>query len=87
MIKEIYSEYLEMMIPKGFTIRKVIFTNDGREHLKIGKEEHFFWCEKDLVYYSDDIDGKYRMDIPLNGIKVLTDKKSCHARLLVKLDK
>lgn len=87
MTKMIYSEYLDEMIPSGFTIQKVRFTNNGSEPLKIGKEEHFFWDESDLVYYSDDIDGKCYMEIPKNGIKTLILKDYCHGRLLVKLDK
>ena len=75
------------MIPQGFTTRKVIISNDGTEPLILGKKEHFFWDEEDLVYYSDCIDGKYYMEIPHNAIKISVWTPYCHGRLLVKLDK
>ena len=87
MVKMIYSEYFGMMIPQGFTTIKVILTNDGSKPLILGKKEHFYWDEEDLVYYSDIIDGKYYMDIPHNAIKILVLTPNCHGRLLVKLDK
>lgn len=50
-IKMIYSEYEERMIPYGF-VRKY----SANDEVKVG-HEHFTWCEEDLVYYSDDVDG------------------------------
>lgn len=74
------------MIPTGFTIRKVFFDRKGNEPYKICKQEHYTWDENDLVYYSDDIDGKYYMEIPKNGEKRLSLKLGKTARVLVVLD-
>ena len=51
-IKRVYSEYLEEFIPAGF-VRKY----SASDYVIVGKE-HFTWNEDDLVYYSDDVDGK-----------------------------
>lgn len=51
-IKRVYSEYLEEFIPTGF-IRKY----SASDYVIVGTE-HFTWNEDDLVYYSDDVDGK-----------------------------
>ena len=84
--KMIYSDYLETMIPAGFTIRKVLFDKQGCESYKVCKPMHYSWNEKDLLYYSDDIDGEYYMEIPENGKKRLTLKIGKTARTLVILD-
>ena len=47
-MKKIYSEYLEEMIAKGFTLN--------------GK--HYTWNETDLVYYRDDVDDRYLEEMP-----------------------
>lgn len=51
-IKRVYSDYLEDFIPAGF-VRKY----SASDYCYIGKE-HYTWNEEDLVYYSDDEDGK-----------------------------
>ena len=85
--KMIYSDYLETMIPAGFTIRKVLFDRQGNEPYKLCKHsEHYTWDETDLLYYSDEIDGDYYMEIPKNGEKRLTLKLGKTARALVILD-
>ena len=82
----IYSDYLETMIPAGFTTQKVLFDRRGNEGYKICKPMHYSWNEEDLLYYSDDIDGEYYIEIPKNGEKRLTLKLGKTARVLVILD-
>ena len=85
--KMIYSDYLETMIPAGFTIRKVLFDKQCKEPYKICKHsEHYTWDETDLLYYSDEIDGEYYMEIPKNGVTWYTLKEGKTARALVILD-
>lgn len=84
----IYSEYLETMIPKGFTITKVYFNKQGNEKYYVStKEHHYTWHEEDLVYYSDIIDGRYYMEVPRNGSKTFSLKLGFSCRLKVVLDK
>ncbi len=86
-MKMIYSDYLETMIPAGFTTRKVLFDKQGNETYKICKHsEHYSWNEEDLLYYSDDIDSEAYDEIPENGFKSYTLKLGKHARMMVKLD-
>ena len=47
-----HSEYLEADIPTGFVLKY-----SASDYVIVGKE-HFTWNEEDLVYYSDDVDGK-----------------------------
>ena len=84
--KMIYSDYLGTMIPAGFTIRKVLFDRQGNEPYKICKQKHYTWDETDLLYYSDEIDDDYYMEIPKNGEKRLTLKLGKTARQMVILD-
>ena len=85
--KMIYSDYMETMIPAGFTIKKVLFDRQGNEPYKICKHsEHYTWDETDLLYYSDEIDGEYYMEIPSNGATWYTLKEDKTARALVILD-
>ena len=49
--KMVYSEYENRMIRTGF-VRKYSIGDEVR----IGTE-HFTWCEDDLMYWSDDVDG------------------------------
>ena len=84
--KMIYSDYLETMIPAGFTTQKVLFDRQGCEGYKVCKPMHYTWNEEDLLYYSDDIDGKAYDEIPKNGIKSYTLKLEKRARMMVKLD-
>ena len=85
--KMIYSDYMETMIPAGFTIRKVLFDRQGNEPYKLCKHsEHYTWDETDLLYYSDEIDGEYYMEIPKNGATWYTLKEGKTARALVILD-
>ena len=51
-MKQIYSDYLEKMIPSGFTV-------DGT---------HYTWDEDDLLYWSDETDEDYYMSIPNNAV-------------------
>ena len=80
----IYSEYLDCMIPSGFTTAKVYFSNNG---ITKCKSSHWSWCEEDCVYYSDTVDGAYYNEIPINGIKTLSLRLGQRCRLLVKIDK
>lgn len=48
MAKMIWSENQESMVVKGFVYR--------------GK--HYTWCEADELYYRDDVDDIYLMEIP-----------------------
>ena len=82
----IYSDYLETMIPAGFTTQKVLFDRRGNEGYKICKPMHYSWNEDASLYYSDDIDGEYYIEIPKNGEKRLTLKLGKTARVLVILD-
>ena len=82
----IYSDYLETMIPAGFTTQKVLFDRQGDEGYKVCKPMHYSWNEEDLLYYSDDIDGKAYDEIPENGFKSYTLKLGKRARMIVKLD-
>ena len=82
----IYSDDLETMIPAGFTTQKVLFDRQGGEGYKVCKPMHYSWNEEDLLYYSDDIDGKAYDEIPENGFKSYTLKLGKRARVLVKLD-
>ena len=85
--KMIYSDYLETMIPAGFTIRKVLFDRQGNKPYKLcNNSEHYTWNETDLLYYSDEIDGEYYMEIPENGTKTYTLKEGKTARQMVILD-
>ena len=51
-MKTIYSDYLEEMIPVGFTVDTI----------------HYTWSEEDLVYWSDEIDGDCYMEVPTRAI-------------------
>lgn len=51
-MKTIYSDYLEEMIPVGFTVDTV----------------HYTWNEEDLVYWSDETDDDYYMEVPKRAI-------------------
>lgn len=51
-MKTIYSDYLEEMIPVGFTVDTV----------------HYTWNEEDLLYCSDEIDGDYYIGVPIRAI-------------------
>ena len=83
----IYSDYLETMIPQGFTLTKVFIHREHWTPYKISKRsEHFTWNEEDLVYYSDIIDGKYYDEIPQNGIRAFSLLAGYDARYLVKID-
>ena len=82
----IYSDYLETMIPAGFTTQKVLFDRQGCEGYKVCKPMHYTWNEEDLLYYSDDIDDRAYDEIPKNGFKSYTSKLGKRARMMVKLD-
>ena len=84
--KMIYSDYLETMIPTGFTTQKILFDRQGNEGYKVCKPMHYSWNEEDLLYYSDDVDDKAYDEIPTNGIKSYTLKLGKRARIMVKLD-
>ena len=84
--KMIYSDYMETMIPAGFTIRKVLFDKQGKEPYKICKEKHYTWDETDLLYYYDETDDDTYMEIPSNGETWYTLKEGKTARVLVILD-
>lgn len=81
-----YSDYLESMIPSGFTVKKVLFDRDKKRGYIICRGEHYSWNEEDLCYYSDDTDEHMYMDIPTNGAKIYTLKEGKTARRLVILD-
>ena len=83
----IYSEYLECMIPSGFTIQKVHFDKQGKSKYLIGKSMHYTWNEENLVYCNDIVDDIFVFDIPKNGSKSLSLKLGCKCRILVKIDK
>ena len=71
-IDMIYSEYLEMMIPKGFTIKRCYIDITGTKPYYITGCNHYTWNEDDLVYYNDDVDEDFYYDIPCNGFKSLS---------------
>lgn len=50
-MKTIYSDYLEKKIPVGFTVDTV----------------HYSWCEEDLVYWNDETEEDYYMEVPTNA--------------------
>lgn len=52
MAKMIYSDYLEEMVVSGFTVG----------------ETHYSWNEIDLVYWSDETDDDYYMEVPKSAI-------------------
>lgn len=86
-MKTIYSDYMETMIPAGFTIRKVFFDIQGNEPYKVSKHsEHYTWDEVNLLYMSDEVDDEAYMAIPNNGVTWVTLKEGKRARALVVLD-
>ena len=52
MVKMIWSENQESMVVKGFTY----------------KGKHYTWCESDELYYRDDVDDSYFMEIPTRAM-------------------
>ena len=56
----IYSEYLGVMIIKGFYMKK-----------KNGEYRHYTWSDSDCLYWSDDEDCFCYYEIPSNAILTL----------------
>ena len=84
----IYSEYLGMMIPKGFTLKRVYIDITGTKHYWINGCKHYTWNEDDLVYYNDNVDDDFFYDIPCNGFKRLSLLSGYHKmRYLIIKDK
>lgn len=52
-MKMVWSEVNEAMVVKGFTF----------------KNKHYTWCESDEVYYRDDVDDTYMMEIPAGAVE------------------
>ena len=57
MAKMIYSDTVGGMIPKGFKRLK-----------KDGEYRHYTWNESDAVYWADDVDDRYYMEIPATNV-------------------
>lgn len=55
--KMVYSDSLDRMVISGFTMK-----------LKRGGYTHYTWSDEDCVYWNDDIDGRYREEVPDNAI-------------------
>lgn len=55
--KMIYSDTCGRMIPSGFKRLK-----------KDGEYRHYTWSEDDAVYWADDVDDRYFMEIPENNV-------------------
>ena len=53
----VYSDSLEKMIIKGFYLKTVS-----------GLYRHYTWNDKDCVYWADDVDDRYYLEIPKNAI-------------------
>ena len=56
----IYSDSLGGMIIKGFYMKKIN-----------GEYRHYTWNDEDCVYWADDVDDRYYMEIPKNAIFTL----------------
>ena len=80
----IYSDSLCEMVVAGFTRQKVYFGNDG---IKKCRPIHYTWNDEDCVYYSDDTDEDFYMEVPQNGIKTYSLKIGHTARVLIRVDK
>ena len=72
---------------KGFTVTKVYFSNDGTKPMIKCKPHHYEWHNYDWVYYRDDTDENWYMDVPRNGAITCSLKLGYHARLMVKMDR
>ncbi len=57
MMKMIYSDSLNEMVVYGFRMK-----------LKRGGYTHYTWSDADCVYWNDDVDDKYYMEVPKNAI-------------------
>lgn len=57
MDKMIYSDSLDEMVLSGFYMKK-----------KSGKYRHYTWNDKDCVYWADDVDDKFRYEVPHTAI-------------------
>ena len=53
----VWSESLEEMVPHGFKMR----TRDGGYN-------HYTWNDLDCLYWNDDRDDMYYMEVPKNAI-------------------
>lgn len=73
---------------KGFTTYRVIINRQGKEKYRLTNKKHYTWNNDDMVYYNDDTDEDYFMEIPKNGKRLIVLSKMYYrSRLLVKLDK
>lgn len=71
----------------GFTTYRVVISRQGKVKYKLTRKKHYLWNNDDMVYYNDDTDEDYYMEIPKNGRKLFSLSESGKERLLVKLDK
>lgn len=53
----IYSDSLCQMVQRGFT--RVKIRENGKKYSK-----HYSWNDSDCVYYNDDVDDDFYMEIP-----------------------
>ena len=56
-MKMVYSDSLDEMVIYGFKVP-----------LKSGDYTHYTWSDADCLYWNDDIDGRYRFEVPKNAI-------------------
>ena len=84
MSRLIYSDSLCEMVESGFSITAVLFGDNG---YKVCKSIHYTWNDEDCVYYNDDVDGDFYMEIPKLTGKFLCKRKDFnYKRYMVKLD-
>lgn len=88
MYKMVYSNSLDCMVVKGFTVYTVYIDKRGLEAYKLGKGKHYTWNDEDCLYYYDESDEEYYDGIPVNGRrKIILCGLTKRGRQLIILDK
>lgn len=82
-VKMVYSDSLCKMVVAGFTRQRIYFGNDG---ITKCKPIHYTWDDSDCVYYNDDTDNDFYMEVPKNGAKAYSLKLRHTSRILIRLD-
>ena len=74
------------MKKRGFTLQKILFSIDGTKPIRKCKKKHYEYSQSDMVWYWDESDEDYYLEVPRNGQKTYTLKSGYKARYKVVMD-